>query len=198
MNYDLMVECFPYWAAPLLLLKEGELEARIQEHQKWLAGQGGRRLKLRGRRFRGGLRVGKANLSYASFDSCDISGALFSQCIMSNTTFRNSRIMLTDFFGCDMTASSLKQVDACSANFSGSNLTHSLWDHAIIYGVHLDDTDMSGMEMNHCVGILRDHIKDITDPKDSRGEGDSVFMPLRKGKKNEDDTGDPCPRIQRQ
>jgi len=194
--YDTLLDCIPSWPSVPMNMRKAEFDTRIYAHERWLKGdKDGKRLNIRGRKILP-CKIGNSDLRYATFTSCDLSGVTFSQCYMQNTLFKNSRIVLADFLACDLTTSSFIQVDLSGTDFSESDLTNSIWDHVMVYGIHLDGTNLTAMQIIRCAGVLRDNIQDVTEIRDSKVIYSQILMPKEKGREDGNNISNTYPRIQ--
>ncbi|HEX8831119.1 MAG TPA: pentapeptide repeat-containing protein [Longimicrobium sp.] len=77
----------------------GDLDERIEEHRKWLAGEpGGRRLRIRGKRVDG-----------KKFDGHSLARAQFQRSAFQNCTFDGCDLAETDFSGANLSMADLSR-----------------------------------------------------------------------------------------
>jgi hypothetical protein len=93
-----------------------ELAKILEDHAKWLRGDGGSRAYL------SGANLSRANLSRATLYGADLSGANLSRANLSRATLYGADLSRADLSGADLSGADLSGANLSGADLSGANL----------------------------------------------------------------------------
>ena len=113
-------------------MTQEELNAILENHKKWLEGNGGERANLKGANLRGANLCG-ANLCDANLRDADLRDA-----DLRDADLRDADLRYADLYGADL----------CDADLRGADLRYADLRYADLYGADLCDADLRGVRYN--------------------------------------------------
>lgn len=137
-----------------MVLSQADVDARIQEHARWLtdpkAFDDDRFIALPSEDFRG-LRFNGANLARAHFAKANYIEADFSGCGLVRADFRSARLVGSRFLGADLkeakftgsilTDANFTQADLSRSGFEGADLVGACFCEAVLTGAVFSDVN---------------------------------------------------------
>ena len=130
-------------------LDQAAFEACVREHERFLAGAGGRRAILRfirGERLDGRSRL----LNEADLTGADLTGGSFAGCHLEAAS-----LQCADLSGCDLRAANLKRADLRGARLSGATLNGAMLDEADMRAAYIAIADPHAGVRLHAPGRER-------------------------------------------
>lgn len=122
-------------------MRQETIDKKIEEHKKWICGEGGERAEfldanLRGKDFRNRFLnralFCRSKLNYANFNGTCLSSADFSGADLRNANFNGASLLTVNFTGADLRGASFRGADLRQSDFTGARL-----DNADLRGANL-------------------------------------------------------------
>jgi uncharacterized protein YjbI with pentapeptide repeats len=126
-----------------LTKSSGELQATLEEHQKWLDGLGGRCAYLRGTNL-GGIDLRGANLIGADLRDADLTAADLREAKLSGAYLRWAFLRRADLSGADLSDADLHGANLHGANLRGAKLIGANLRGADLREANLREVNLSG------------------------------------------------------
>ena len=128
-------------------LDQAAFEASAREHERFLAGSGGRRAILRFVRG-SGLDARSRLLNEADLTGADLTGSYFAGCHLESAS-----LQCADLSGCDLRAANLRRADLRGARLAGATLNGAMLDEADMRAAYIALHDpIGGMRMHAARG----------------------------------------------
>jgi len=127
-------------------LDQAAFEASARDHERFLAGSGGRRAILRFVRG-AGLDARSRLLNEADLTGADLSGGYFAGCHLESAS-----LQCADLSGCDLRAANLKRADLRGARLAGATLNGAMLDEADLRAAYIALADPNGGVRMHAPG----------------------------------------------
>ena len=127
-------------------LDQAAFEAAARDHERFLAGSGGRRAILRFVKG-SGLDARSRLLNEADLTGADLSGGYFAGCHLESAS-----LQCADLSGCDLRAANLKRADLRGARLAGATLNGAMLDEADMRAAYIALADPSGGMKMHAPG----------------------------------------------
>ena len=118
-------------------MTQEELNAILENHKKWLEGNGGERANLKGANLRG------ANLCDANLCDADLRDA-----DLRDADLRDAHLRYADLYGADLRYADLRGANLCDANLCDANLRDADLRDADLRDAHLRYADLYGVRYN--------------------------------------------------
>ena len=133
-----------------------DLQATLEEHRKWLGGDGGRCAYLRGTNL-GGIDLRGANLIGADLRDADLTAADLREAKLSGAYLRWAFLRRADLSGADLSdadlhganlhGANLRGAKLIGANLRGADLREANLSGAYLYGTDLSTADLHGAKL---------------------------------------------------
>jgi hypothetical protein len=134
-----------------------ELHSVIEQHKKWLRGEGCGRANL------SNANLSNANLSSANLSSADLRGANLSSADLSSADLRGANLSSADLRGANLSnanlssanlsSADLRGADLRDADLRGANLSSADLSSADLRGANLSSADLRGANLSGTKGI---------------------------------------------
>ena len=119
-------------------MKKTELKKVLNDHLKWLKGEGGKRADLSGADLRE-TNLRDVNLRHANLKGADLTGA-----DLRDSDLRNTNLRYTD-----CTGANLECADLTGSDFSYSNLSDSNLSDSNLAGVNFKRANLKGADLDY-------------------------------------------------
>lgn len=115
-------------------MRQETIDKKIEDHRKWIFGEGGERAQfldanLRGKDFRNRFlnraRFWRSKLNYANFNGACLSCADFGGADLRNASFTGASLLTVNFTGADLRGANFRGADLSQADFTGARLDHA-------------------------------------------------------------------------
>ena len=127
-------------------LDQAAFETSAREHERFLAGSGGRRAILRFVRG-SGLDARSRLLNEADLTGADLTGGHFAGCHLESAS-----LQCADLSGCDLRAANLRRADLRGARLAGATLNGAMLDEADMRAAYIALADPNGGMRMHAPG----------------------------------------------
>ena len=139
----------PKPAPPGSDLDQAAFEVAARDHERFLAGSGGRRAILRFAKGTG-LDARSRLLNEADLTGADLTGGYFAGCHLESAS-----LQCADLSGCDLRAANLKRADLRGARLAGATLNGAMLDEADMRAAYIALADPNGGVKMHAPGGRR-------------------------------------------
>ena len=130
-----------------------ELKKVLDEHKKWLKGEGGNRADLSGAKLFG-TDLSGADLSGADLSGANLSGADLFGADLSGTDLSGTDLSGTDLSGADLSGANLSGAKLFGTDLSGTDLSGANLSGAKLSGADLSGAKLSGADLCEVKGLL--------------------------------------------
>jgi len=127
-------------------MTENEIKEILENHQKWLNNDGGKKADLSGANLRGANLRG-ANLRGANLRGADLRGANLSGADLSGADLSGA-----DLSGANLRGANLNGADLRGANLNGANLNGANLRGAYLNYTNLKDAYLNYTNLRYCIG----------------------------------------------
>ena len=131
----------------------GNLKEILENHKKWLFGNGGERADLRGADLRdadlSGANLRDANLRDANLSGADLRGADLRGANLWGANLWGAYLRDADLRGADLRGANLRGADLRDANLRGADLWGANLSGADLRGAYLRDANLGGAKASH-------------------------------------------------
>ena len=127
-------------------LDQPGFEAAARDHERFLAGSGGRRAILRF------IRAPSLDARSRLLNEADLTGADLSNGAFAGCHLEAASLQCADLSGCDLRAANLKRADLRGARFAGASLNGAMMDEADMRAAYIALADPNGGVKMHAPG----------------------------------------------
>jgi hypothetical protein len=109
-------------------MSEVDIKKILEDHQKWVKGEGGSRANL-----------SEVDLRGYDLNGANLSGADLYEANLNGVDLSNANLHGADFRGADLRGANLRGAKLIGANLSGANLRETNLSHADLFGANLSE-----------------------------------------------------------